>query len=174
MPQYIVDWSKEPEIKIDKKMCPICKEPTGAESKCYEKSISRPAMFEDSDEDDSDDKIRANTIEIEGCLESILAPQCYFRKYNSFFIHTNYPISQPLALLLGMVEGIERFVLMSPYRAEIVIGEQFDEKSVKQMLVNSYDNFIKEKQNQFNKIESVLNGEINLNELLEQQENTDT
>jgi len=131
-----VDWSKEPEIRWEKKLCPLCHGPTGEESVCHSRDISSDIL--NSVEDPLDTK----TIEVNGELFPIFNKQCFYRKRNDYLVFTNYPISNALANSLGAVDGIENIIIRSPYRLDVTIAEQFDSVQVKNLLNKSYRVFI--------------------------------
>lgn len=170
MSQYFIDWNKTPEIKFIKKKCPICRQPTGPDSRCYELDLTDEYQ-EDSDNSNFDIKLSVRTLEIDGAVESILSEQCFFRRHKMFFMYTNIPISQPMCLVLGRVEGIEKLNIFSPYRAEIVIGEQFDDSQILMNIEKAYTEFCLDKRNRINQkiTENLLQDNLD-----EQQESSDS
>lgn len=120
-----VDWTKKPEIRWEKRLCPICNEPTGEYSKCHDPSTKK--VFENDGESDGFPK----TIEINGEILPLFSPQCAFRKSNEFIVFLNYPITYSLANELSEIDGVERICVKSPYRMNVVIAEQFSEANVK-------------------------------------------
>jgi hypothetical protein len=131
-----VDWSKEPEIRWERRICPICHEPMGESSQCYNIDSAREIVNGD------DDEAGSKTIEVNGELFPIFAKQCYFRKTNEYIVVTNYPISAPLANLMSAIEGVELFVIKSAYKCSIIVADQFDEAIVKASVNKKYREFI--------------------------------
>jgi hypothetical protein len=131
-----VDWNKQPEINWEKTLCPLCDKATGGNSKCEEINVE---SFGPSGPEGS---IMSKTIEIEGNIYPVFSKQCYFKQYNSYSINTNFPLSSPLAKVICEIEGVERFTIKSPYRATIIIAEQFDDMIVKKNVNLGYFNFI--------------------------------
>jgi hypothetical protein len=131
-----VDWTKEPEIRWERRICPICHEPMGENSQCF--NIDSPREIVNGE----DDSIGAKTIEINGELFPIFAKQCYFRKTNEYFVVMNYPISAPLSTLIASIEGVEMFIVKSAYKCSIIIADQFDEAVVKSAVNKKYREFI--------------------------------
>ena len=131
-----VDWSKEPEIRWEKRICPICHEPTGENSQCF--SIENPAEIMSS----ADYEGSAKTIEINGELFPVFAKQCYYRKNNEYWLYTNYPISIPLANMIESIEGIEIVVIRTAYKCSVVRADQFDDAVVKNLTNKKYRDFI--------------------------------
>lgn len=129
-----IDWSKKPEILWEKKQCPVCGEPTGSSSNCFQ------PKFEKNKEEE--DLFVAKTIEIEGEVHGLFSKQCYFRKNNEFIAYTNFPISAPMCLILGAIEGVEKIKVVTVYRMSIIIAEQFDETTVIQSINKEYRTFI--------------------------------
>jgi hypothetical protein len=131
-----VDWNKEPEIRWERKVCPICHGPTGDESNCHLKDPG-------SDSSGSiDDLIDTKTIEVNGELFPIFNKQCFYRKRNDFLVFTNYPISNGMANQLAAVDGIDAIVIRTPYRMDVTIAEQFDNSHVKNIFNKNYRSFI--------------------------------
>jgi hypothetical protein len=130
-----VEWSKEPEIRWEKRLCPVCNEPMGESSQCY--NIDTSVEVVNGEEEHS-----AKTIEVNGELFPIFSKQCFYRKTNEFWVHTNYPISVPLANSIGSIEGVDSMVIRSPYKCSIVIAEQFDEVIVRTAVNKKYREFI--------------------------------
>ena len=128
-----VDWSASPEIRWEKVLCPICGQPTGPSSRC----------FEIEPEGESEDKIMLRTIEINGSMAPILSTQCVFRKNNEYFFYTNFPLSHPLVTKIATVNGLEKIVIQSAYKGKITIAEQFEEDDIKVEVQEIYLNYIK-------------------------------
>ena len=128
-----VDWSASPEIRWEKVLCPICGQPSGPSSRCYE---IEP-------EGEGEDKIMLKTIEINGSMSPILSTQCVFRKSNDYFFYTNFPLSHPLVTKIGSVNGLEKVVIHSPYKGKITVAEQFEEEDVKKDVQETYLDYIK-------------------------------
>lgn len=131
-----VDWSKEPEIRWEKKICPVCHEPTGEASSCY--NFDRAVDIVNSNLDEAESK----TIEVNGELYPIFSQQCYYRKNNDYWVVFNYPVSAALANIIAETEGIEVMVIRSAYKLTITIGDQFDDGVVRAHVNKKYRDFI--------------------------------
>lgn len=134
-------FSKEPEIRWTKVMCPVCNEPTGPSSECYkiktdvpkhQRSMSHPQL---------------------GILP-VFSENCAFRQNNLWEADLNYPVSSDLLDVIDKVSGVDNVVATKAYTFQIAIGKLFDEKRVKKMVNVAYKEFIKKLQ----KIEGGLNG----------------
>ena len=130
-----IDWLKKPEILWEKKQCPFCREPTGSSSNCF-----KPEFEKDKD----DDIFVTKTMEMGGEIYSLFSKQCYFRKNNEFIVYVNFPISAPLCMILGAIEGVEKIKVITAYRMSIIIAEQFEEMVVVQTINKEYRSFINE------------------------------
>jgi hypothetical protein len=128
--QKNVDWSKNPEIRWEKVLCPICGQKTGPDSKCYEVSV-------ESSKTDPNGVI-SKTIEVGGDILPIFSTQCHFRKNNEYLFYSNYPLSVHLVGDLGSVEGVEKLIISSPYRGKIAIADQFDDRQVRKTIEEVY------------------------------------
>jgi hypothetical protein len=135
-----IDWSKKPEIRWEKRLCPICNEPTGEYSKCHDPSTKK--LFDGQFDEDSG---FPRTIEVNGEILPLFSPQCAFRKSNEYIVFVNYPITVEMINVFGAIDGIERILVKSPYRMNVVIAEQFDEASIKLTVNKSYKDFITKK-----------------------------
>lgn len=131
-----VDWTKEPEIRWEKRLCPICHESTGENSQCF--NMDSPVGIVNNDGDGGSSK----TIEVNGELFPVFSKQCYYRKSNEFWVMTNYPISIPLVNVLSAIEGIDSIVIRSAYKCSVVIADQFDDIIVKNAINKRYREFI--------------------------------
>lgn len=134
-----VDWTKKPEIRWEKRLCPICNEPTGEMSRCHDPNSKR--IFDSADEDSPFPK----TIEVNGDILPLFSPQCAFRKINDFMVFVNFPITYDMADSLGSIDGVEKILVKSPYRMFVTIAEQFDETQIKQQFNKAYRDHISEK-----------------------------
>jgi len=130
-----VDWSNAPEIRWEKCLCPVCGQPTGPSSRCFEVD---PEVVRDAD----GDKTLVKTIEANGEILPIFSPQCAFRKQNDYFFFTNYPLGHPVVSLMGAVHGLEKLVINSPYKGRITIADQFEDYSIKAKVENVYRKYI--------------------------------
>lgn len=133
-----IDWSKEPEIRWEKKQCPICHGPTGDSSSCY--NFSPNAEMISSREE----LLESKTIEVNGELFPIYSKQCYFRKSNSYLVYANYVMSAPLTTVLASIDGVDAITVRTVYSIEILIADQFDDNEVKLAFNQAYRDFINE------------------------------
>lgn len=129
-------------------MCPICHNPTGPLSTCNKiQDIDMNVIGEEDETTDSpllelSKKIFNKTLEWQGQIVPIFNDQCIFRRYNNYYIQTNFPISKPLSLIIGHTEGVEQFFIDTKYRGVITIGGQFDDAEVQKRVTETYKDFI--------------------------------
>lgn len=131
-----VDWKKEPEIRWEKKICPICHEPTGESSACY--NLDRPVDIVNSSMEEAETK----TIEVNGELFPVFSQQCYYRKTNDYWVVFNFPVSNALVSCLAEIEGVETIIVRSVYKITLTIGDQFDDAQVRSAVSKRYREFI--------------------------------
>jgi hypothetical protein len=131
-----VDWTKEPEIRWEKKICPICREPTGESSMCYNMLDRSGDMIGGPEE------IEAKTVEVNGELFPLFSQQCYYRTNNDYWVFFNYPVSIALVNVIAEIEGVESVIVRSPYKITVTIGEQFDDTQVRASINKKYREFI--------------------------------
>ena len=127
--QKNVDWSKAPEIRWEKVLCPICGQKTGPDSRCYEMNVDAP---KDSN------SIISKTIDVGGDILPIFSTQCHFRKNNDYLFYVNYPLSAHLVSDLAAGEGLERLPITSPYKGRVTIADQFDDRTVRKTVEQVY------------------------------------
>lgn len=121
-------FDKEPTITWSKIYCPICDNPTGKASKCYElKDKAQKKLF---------DKMMGPV--------SIYSPSCIYRQDNAWKATINYPFSNPLYDRLFAIPGIEKLIAIKPYTMQVSIGDEFNEEDVKKSINIAYRAFIKE------------------------------
>ena len=131
-----VDWSKEPEIRWERRICPVCHEPMGESSQCF--SLENPVEIMNNEADGAGSK----TIDVNGELFPVFSKQCYYRKTNEYWVFTNYPISVPLINSLAAVEGVDTVIVRSPYKCSIIIADQFEDSVVRASVNKKYREFI--------------------------------
>ena len=131
-----VDWTKEPEIRWERRLCPVCHEPMGESSQCF--NIDNQAEIMNTDGDGGPSK----TIDVNGELFPIFSKQCFYRKTNEYWVVLNYPLSVPLVNTMSSVEGVDAVIVRSPYKCSIVIADQFEDAIVKTLINKKYREFI--------------------------------
>ena len=142
---FSINWNRPPELKWTKQLCPICREPTGPDSQCYKKQVEE---ITESDFNQDLGSISQNnlqthkTIEYGGHLTPIFSEQCVFRRFNTFLIEFNYPLSKLLAIAISNCEGVEQFAIETKYRGVLTIGNQFEQKEVKAEVSRIYKEYI--------------------------------
>lgn len=122
-------FAKDPEIQWEKVMCPICGQPTGSKSKCYE--------MEPNEQSQSNPFV---------AMLPLFSLDCHYRKTNAWAATTNYPISDELLKKLSGIGGIENIIVASTYSLQIVIARLFNEEDIKKEITATYKTFIKEMQ----------------------------
>lgn len=122
-------FAKDPQLQWEKVYCPICGEPTGEKSKCYEIEPSNVAQ-----------------INPMMALMPTYSIDCTYRRTNIWSGNVNYVISNDLLVRWQTIEGVEAFNVMTPYNFQIHIAKLFDEEKVKQEIVRVFNTFIKEMQ----------------------------
>lgn len=127
-------FNKEPKIDWNKIHCPVCGEPTGDKSKCYE---NVPANLPPN---------KRKLITSDGGIMPIYSKSCSFRQDNMWEASLNYPVSKPLVSRLASIEGIDKIVPTKPYSFNISIGKSFNELEVRKKVNITYRTFIKEMQ----------------------------
>ena len=145
MSKRAIDYSKNAEIIWEKEMCPFCDEPTGKDSRCHKMNSKPVSSSEDPDEEGfmGGMGFMSNIVEQNNKVSKLFSEQCSYRRYNTYYIQFNYPLSQGLAVLIGDVEGVEKLIVESKYRATIIIANAFPEKEIKQVVTSVYQDFIK-------------------------------
>ncbi len=126
-------FSKDPAIKWTKVLCPICGQPTGEASECYNDGPDLPEYKK---------KLVHKNL---GALP-IFSPSCVFRQNNLWECSVNYPVSSLLVSQIQDVAGVERCVATKKYTFQIVIGKTFEESEVKRLVNIVFKTFIKEMQ----------------------------
>lgn len=127
-------FSKEPKIDWRKMFCPICGEPTGDKSKCYENAPNNLPPH------------KRKLITGDGGIMPIYSKSCSFRQDNFWEASINYPVSKPLLSRLAVIEGIDKIIPVKPYSFNISVGKSFDELEVRKKVNVAYRTFIKEMQ----------------------------
>lgn len=126
-------YTLEPKITWSKHYCPMCKCPSGTDTKC--ETLAPPDM-----------PVTERLLQIGNGYIDIFSKGCHFRNSNFWKIHINFPLSEPLCEILQMVPGIEKFEPISRNSASILINKLFDEKTVQSALNQAFTTFIKAKQ----------------------------
>lgn len=126
-------FKEDPILKWSKVLCPVCSEPTGPCSKCYENPPKEIPIHK-----------RKLISKTDGIMP-IYQKNCAFRRANLWEASINYPFSQPLLKILSKIQGIDN---ISPtnriYGFQIAISDLFDEREVKSRISAAYRSFIKE------------------------------
>lgn len=136
-------FDKDPIVSWQKVLCPVCSEPTGPKSKCYENPPK-----------DMPEHKRKLVSKTSGIMP-IYSRSCAFRQNNLWSASINYPISDPLISRLRTIPGVDGIIPVKIHTFQVAIGDLFEEKNVKQCINAAFRAFIKE----MNIIERNLSGE---------------
>ena len=127
-------FNKEPTIEWDKVYCPICGNPSGPSSKCYEQApANMPAH-------------KRKILSKHSGIIPIYSKACVFRQDNLWEGSINYPVSKPLINRLAKIEGIDKLVPTKPHSFHISISKSFNEAEVRRKVNTVYKAFINEMQ----------------------------
>lgn len=113
-------FEKDLQILWKKFLCPICEEPSGTKSRCYD--IPK------------EERRQVVTGKSKSVPLNIYSDHCQFRSENIWVLELNYPVSLPIINCLQGIEGVERIVPAKPYVVQISIGSMFDEIEVKKTI----------------------------------------
>jgi hypothetical protein len=133
-PKEVRFYVKDPEILWKKIFCPICGEPTGEKSRCYE---NPPEDIPAS---------KRKLVHKKMGILPIYSKSCIYRQDNLWEAHLNYPASAILIKKLKQIRGIERIVAVKSHALQVSIGTLFNELEVKQQINTLYKTFFKELQ----------------------------
>lgn len=128
-------FNKDPTIIWTKYLCPLCHEPTGSDSQCYNMDISQSIPP------------YAKNMAAMGIGNSplpIFGINCVFRQENLWDADINYPVSLPLVNKLSIIQGVNKITPIKPYSFRVSIARAFNEIDVKRSINLSYKTFIKE------------------------------
>ncbi len=109
--------------------------------------------FPDEDEDDEKDDYEEGTEFEEENAENFQLAQVFPQQINPFYQlkkyrlwtgHTNFKITQPIALIRDNLLGVETLDIITPYRFHMSVGLRFDEKEIKLNVTNTVIRFLKE------------------------------
>lgn len=126
-------FEKDPEILWTKVLCPVCGEPTGPYSRCFE----------------IDPAEQKSVVSAKGRNKDKVVPlglyneACHFRSNNLWVLELNYPISPPIVAILESTDGIENIMPIKAYSIQISIGSLFDERIVKGDVTQRINNLLK-------------------------------
>lgn len=163
--KFLVDWFEPPEISWEKKICGLCKQPSGNESRCFE-------MSSDDDGDiyqENEGKIK-NAIERNDEVFPVFHEQCYFRKRNQYIVEFNYPLSESLIGLFSTVPGIEEISCIEPYRMIVTIANRFNDSKVRSQLEDRYREYIDDNRKTISNMAEQMK-DINIQSLLDELNN---
>jgi hypothetical protein len=128
-------FDREPELLWSKVMCPICHQPTGPKSECYNLDAAQTLP-----------EYKKNITGKGTGILPIMSDNCTFRQNNLWKAEINYPVSRPLVQELAKVSGVDAVVPLpqTKYCFHVSVAKLFDEKTVKQEITRRYRQFIKE------------------------------
>jgi hypothetical protein len=130
-----------PFLTWEKRVCPMCGQNTGPNSKCGNSMV---------DADEADDASMDMGISFNNALPITNMPefnsgamplfgdQCAFKLYNSYIIETNTPLTIQMGQGITEINGVEQLQILSKYKAILTIGRNFDEQDVKQQVTEYY------------------------------------
>ena len=121
-------FSKDPEILWDKVLCPVCSQPTGPESDCYNLSP------------------KPKTLNHSTGILPIFSKNCAFRADNLWRATLNYDLSNVLYDKLIHLEGVKKINPLDRYSFQVSISRLSNEIKVKQEITRIFKTFIKEMQ----------------------------
>lgn len=127
-------FNKEPKLEWQKINCPVCGNPTGPASKCYEEIP--PGM----------PKHKRKLFTKQMGIVPIYSVGCAFRQDNFWSAKINYPVSQILLKRISKIKGIDKLLPTQPYSFQISIAPLFSEGEIKKEITIAYKSFIKEMQ----------------------------
>ncbi len=126
-------FDKDPEILWTKVLCPICGEPTGPYSRCFEIDPAEQKTVVSAKGKNKDKVIPLG----------LYNENCHFRTNNLWVLELNYPISEPIRHILDSTDGVENIMPLKAYAVQISIGSLFDEKIVKNDINQRINTLIK-------------------------------
>lgn len=129
-PEYI---TLEPKIMWTKYFCPMCKCPSGTDTKC--ETLAPPDM-----------PVTERLLQIGNGYIDIFSKGCHFRNSNFWKMHINFPLSEPLREILAKLPGVEKLEPLTSNMATILINKLFNEKDVQSSINHAFTTFIKSKQ----------------------------
>lgn len=125
-------FSQDPTILWTKIACPMCGEPTGKQSRCFESPIAQ--------------KLEAYQCRIDHPKLGIIpvfSQGCAFRNENLWQAELNYPVSEALLLEFKKISGVERISVTKSYTFQVSIASCFEERKIKSDISTAYKSFIK-------------------------------
>lgn len=117
----------------------------------YEIGWEKFKFPDEEDEEDEEDDFEEGTEYDEendnGRLLSVIPHQInpffQLKKYNLWTGHTNFKITEPIALIIEDEIGVETLDIITPYRFHMSVGKRFDEKEIKLNVTNKVISFVK-------------------------------
>jgi hypothetical protein len=127
-------FATEPTINWEKIYCPVCGNPTGPTSTCYDEVPSNMP------------KHKRKIVTRENGIMPIYSRGCVFRQDDYWAASINYPVSKPLLSRLSKIEGVEKILPAKAYTFHIAVGHTFDAATIRKKVNYVYKSFIKEMQ----------------------------
>lgn len=127
-------FTADPDIRWSKVLCPVCNEPTGPKSKCYENPPADIPIH------------KRKLMSKQAGITPIYSLSCAFRKTSLWEVIINYPVSKPLVDKLRSIKGVDGIIPIKVYTFQVAISEIFDEAIVKQEINICFKTFIKHMQ----------------------------
>lgn len=128
-------FTEDPRLIWTRGTCPVCNNPTGPESKCYELPPAQKLKLH-----------QRNIVHPKAGILPVFTQNCAFREEETWKAEINYPFSEPLLNRLSLIVGVERIFPLKPYSFQVSIGRLFDSEEVRKEVVHEYKAFIKEMQ----------------------------
>lgn len=122
-------FDKDPKVEWKKIRCPVCGEPTGEKSKCYEIE---------------EENIKQVKSPVSAAILPVYSIDCYFRKNNLWEVNFNYPINIILMEKIKHVEGIEHILIQSNYSLQLSFAKLYNENEIKKNVNIHFITHIKE------------------------------
>lgn len=144
MPQFLCGevcgminfFSKDPVIMWQPVRCPVCNQPTGPSSRCFELEPGR-----------SIPEYQKKLSSSEMILPlPIFSENCTFRQREVWEFNINYPLSIPLFEKIYNVEGAELVEVTGPYSGRLTVAKMFKSESIRREISSIFKTFIKSMQ----------------------------
>lgn len=97
--------------------------------------------FEESGEFEDEN---AENFQLAQVFPQQINPFYQLKKYRLWTGHTNFKITQAVALIINNTLGVETLDIISPYRFHMSVGLRFDEKEIKLNVTNTVIKFLKD------------------------------
>lgn len=115
-------------LKWTKGLCPLCSEPTGCKSRCFELPEADNAELKQ---------------QIHACNRRILplySPDCIFRVQNIWILETASPVTDSFIAQILEIPGVVAAEATNKYSLSVIIANLFNEEEVKKEIALAYNN----------------------------------